>query len=517
MKRILSVFTLGVCFFLILQQFSQNVLTYPPAGGIPITPAVPQQPIQALAGPTVYLPIVQNSLPADPGTGSILESFEGGETAWKVNRESSGSGSAGRSSNRSADGAYSARLAANSAGSTAWVRSSFSERGQAHTWNERPGTWYWQRFKFYVPSATISALGANGYLDLGGLWPASGGAFGWWLRVRQGGALSVDGFTADGKEVEFPIYASLPLDRWVQLELGLHSQAGPGVKRAFAFLLDGVFYGWYHQGNMQTETYDRAGAGIIRTNSGGSLEVFVDQWYSPTNQSLPGGPDKRPATALQSKDYRLPQGERWQIDWSTWANALKLAPGVGLYSQDSRLQSGLNHERMPDLSAGWGEIEIDWPKGTPPTAPNSYFGPMLGFRKEINREENLEVIPIGSGNGGVNLALEAWVNGGPQIKAQWPLPLASIGQGSHIPEPGDIIRVRWEPVGTTDLRIQASYYDASAANWHAQVINVQINISAVSGVNFNDGFHKASSITIDSPYYSIRRYQVGTLANYPGP
>src|SRR5690606_9999314 len=119
---------------------------------------------------------------------------------------------------------------------------------------------------------------------------------------------------------------------------------------------------------------------------------------------------------------------------------------------------------MPILNSGWGEIEIDWPQGTPPLNPNSYFGPMIGFRKDVAMEENLEIIPIGRGNGQVDLVFEAWVNGGGIILAQWPMPAAAIGGGSHIPEPGDIIRARWEENGTL-LRVRASYYDASSNTW----------------------------------------------------
>jgi hypothetical protein len=94
------------------------------------------------------------------------------------------------------------------------------------------------------------------------------------------------------------------------------------------------------------------------------------------------------------------------------------------------------------------------------------------------------------------------------------MPVASIG-GTHIPEPGDIIRARWEQVNATQLNVRASYFDASANTWHTDVINVTINNANVDGINFTDGYHQASSITIDSPDYSIRRFKVGTLVTYP--
>ena len=305
-----------------------------------------------------------------------------------------------------------------------------------------------------------------------------------------------------------------PQDRWVNLEIGLHSQNGPGVKRAFAFLIDGQFYGWYHQGRLDTETYNRAALGILASNSAKPLAVYVDAWNAPGSSKYPTGPDNRSTASLQEIDYRARCGVQWQIDWGTWANALNLDGQTGLFSAASRFQSGFNQERMPDLASGWAEIEIDWPKGRPLTNPGGYFGAMVGFRKEINREENFEIIPIGLGNGNVNLAFEVWANGGPQILQQWPLPQASIG-GTHIPEPGDIIRARWQQMSAADVRVTASYYDASAKIWHTDILAATINANNnIAGVNFNDGFHSASSITADSPSYSIRRYRVGTLDTY---
>ena len=140
---------------------------------------------------------------------------------------------------------------------------------------------------------------------------------------------------------------------------------------------------------------------------------------------------------------------------------------------------------------------------------------MIGFRKEINREQNLEVIPRGNGDGTVDLLVEVWDGLGPVVLEQWPLPTASFG-GSSIPEPGDIIRVRWTQANANALEVRASYFDASAGTWTVDAIAGVYNVSNVNGVDFNDGFHGASSVTIDSPFYSIRRYQVGTLATYPG-
>jgi hypothetical protein len=445
----------------------------------------------------------------------VLESFEGAPP-WQVSADISGSGSSvAQSSSQAAAGTYSARAATQSSGGRAQIRVNFSEPAGSHPWQERPGTWHWQLASVYLPASTVANLGPSEYLTLAGLFPSAGGQAGWWLRVRQGGELTVYGYDSDGVAREFQVYGKFPQNQWVGLELGLHSQNGPGVKRAFAFLVNGAFYGWYHQGRLANETYDRAAVGVLSTNSSDPLEVFVDQWGQAAATAVPGGVDNRPTTALQEQDYRTQSGVQWQIDWSTWGKDLRLDSQYGLYSNSERLQSGRNLDRMPDLTSGWAEIEIDWPKGTPPTTPNSYFGPMVGFRKEINREENLEVIPIGDGSGGVKLTLEAWVNGGPQLIAQWPLPQASIGGNSHIPEPGDIIRARWEQVSASDLRVKASYCDASAKTWHTDIIDTTFNVTGIDGINFTDGYHTASSVTIDSPFYSIRRYKVGTLATYP--
>jgi hypothetical protein len=443
-----------------------------------------------------------------------LETFENDPSTWKVSRDLSGSGSVLRSTSLAAEGAASALLSTSSANSSAQVRVSFSDPASQHLWNERPGTFFWQDASLYLPSATLAQLGPSDFLTLAGLWSSSDGA-GWFLRVHSNGQLFVQGTRSDtNTPVEFNVYASLPRDRWVNLELGLHSQNGPGVKRAFAFLLDGQFFGWYHQGRMTTETYDRAALGILSSSSAKPLSVYVDAWRVSTSAAFPSGPDTRSSASLQEKDYRSLSGAQWQIDWTTWANNLTLDPTHGLFSPTDRFQSGYNQDRMPDLSSGWAEIEIDWPSGTPPSAPSGYFGPMLGFRKGINREENLEVIPIGQGAGNVNLAFEAWAGGAPVIFQQWALPPAS-GGANHLPEPGDVIRARWEQVSPTDVHVTASYFDASANLWYTNILDSTLNLSSVSGVNFNDGYHRASSITADTPNYSIRRYKVGTLSTYP--
>ena len=482
--------------------------------GLPTVPATPSVVPSQVTPPTPVPTGLPTAVPTTPANNNpLLETFEGLESSWKVARETSGSASVTRSTALSKEGSSSALAATSQSGAKALVRVGFSDAAAAHIWMERPGSWFWQRTAVYVPSATLQALGANQYLTLAGLYPSAGGTYGWWLRVRQGGELYVYGYNADGAAKEFQVYGRLPADQWVELSLGLHSQNGPGVKRAFAFLVNGSFYGWYHQGHMASETYDRAAVGILDSNVGGALQVYVDNWRTPGSTQLPEGPDNRSTANLQQQDYRTLSGESWQIDWSTWGNDLRMDSIQGLYSAADRLQSGRNLERMPELASGWAEIEIGWPAGTPQAAPNGYFGPMVGFRKEINREENFEVIPFGNGDGTVDLVLEAWVNGAPLKKGAWALPTAAA-LASHVPEAGDVIRVRWQQAGS-DLSIQASYFDASANTWQNNVISATLNVQNVDGINFNDGYHLASSITIDSTQYSIRRFKVGTIDTAP--
>ncbi len=476
------------------------------------------RPTPAATAPT-SAPPVATTVPTPPV--DVRESFEDPRESWRVGRVEQGNGRVSRSTTVAAEGSASAQLTTAGRGARAYLWTAFSGPATQHQWEERPGTWHWQRASLYLPAATVAGLGPDDHLTLAGVWPSAGGPYGWSLQVRQGGQLWAAGYTHEGKPVAFQLYGVAPTERWVELELGLHTQAGPGVKRAFAVVIDGDFYGWFRQGNMRDETYDRAAIGIIETSSAAPLTVHIDQWREATTDRLPSGPDRRVAAKRLDHDFRTQQGANIQYDWSTWEYAPTLDARAGLYSARNRIQAGSNLDRMPDLSNGWAEIEIDWSRGAPPNLqPEGYFGPMVGFRKEINREENLEVIPIGRGGGRVNLALEAWI-GNPVILAEWPLPLASIGN-THIPEPGDIIRVRWEQASATELHIQASYYDASADRWFHDIIdgrfdlsNVADNDAATDNVNYLDGYHTASSITIDSPDYAIRRYTVGTLATYP--
>lgn len=448
---------------------------------------------------------------------SVLETFESA-SGWAVTADASGGGTVTRSSAQAKAGSYSALLQTSGSGQVASVRRNFSI--PIGLYQERPGTWNWQRASVYIPSATVNALSGSEYFTLASWWVSGNTSqYGWALRVKQDGALWVHGADSGGTQREFSAYGTVPLDQWFELEIGLHSQNGKGVKRAFAFLINGNFYGWYRQGNTNGETYDRGAIGILNTNSPDDLNVYVDEWRTSTTLSFPDGPDNRSTAAVQEQNFRNLSGVQVQYDWSTWQYQPTLHAQYGLYSPTTRLQTGRNIDRMPSLTNGWGEIEIDWPNGTPPPCTNNYCSAMIGFHKEVNREENLEVIPYANGSGVYYLYLEAWLGGNASVITSWRIPDATAAPGKNMPEPGDIIRARWEQVNSTQINVRASYYDASQSLWHNDIINRTFNATfAISGgsINYLDGYHTASSITIDSNYFSIRRYKVGTLASYPG-
>ena len=226
---------------------------------------------------------------------AVLETFESPLASWPVQRDVAESGAVDAIRPRAPPAALaSARLTTGSSGCTGGDRHAahFADAASARAWEERPGTCRWQRARLFVPAATVAGprqrrlrhhravLGQRRRrLRMGGPCPADG-------------ALSVVGHRHDdGVAIEFPVYATLPVDRWIELEIGLHSQLGPGVKRGFAFVLDGQFYGWYHQGRMESRPTTAAAIGLVETNVAASLEAFVDDWGDAGTTAFPTGTD----------------------------------------------------------------------------------------------------------------------------------------------------------------------------------------------------------------------------------
>lgn len=47
--------------------------------------------------------------------------------------------------------------------------------------------------------------------------------------------------------------------------------------------------------------------------------------------------------------------------------------------------------------------------------------------------------------------------------------------------------------------------------------NVDDSDPQTDAVNYVDGYHRAASITVDSPSYNIKRFKLGTLPTYVEP
>jgi hypothetical protein len=316
-------------------------------------------------------------------------------------------------------------------------------------------------------------------------------------------------------QAEFNLYGTFPLDQWVEVELGLWSRNSGDLDRAGSFIINGKFYGWFTNGASGTD-YNRAAMGIVATNSADDLIVYVDDWYIYSTGTSPTGTDNRPTGTSYTKDYTSQSGENVGYHYTTWENGYTFDTNYGL-SPSNRIQSSVETSRMPDLSDGWSQIVIDWADGnTPPWPPDlmgQFFGPMIGFRKSVELEENLEVVPVyRSGTGSVDLVFESWTLG-PIEYAMWQLPMD--GSGHRIPGQGDIIRVKWQEVSATQIRVRVDYYDASAGTWTLDAIDHTETLNNVNGVNFLADTHRAVTNTIDSNDYTIKSQTIGMLATFP--
>lgn len=443
------------------------------------------------------------------------ESFEDASTAnWLVAATTSGTGSTvDRSADQAAVGSYSAKCFTTNSGGVAQV----TYTGWSSAWSGVPTTpvYEWQRFKVYVPSATTAALTGAEYLDLAGFYKA-GETGGWFLRLQAGATLYGVG-TYFGSLRPFNLYGTLPTDQWVDVEIGLWSQNADAAKRSFIVFVNGDCYGWFMLGDGAD--YDRIAAGILGTNSSDDLTVYVDEWYEPTTGSAPTGADNRPTGNTYTLDYREQDGRNLEYHYYAWGyNTLTLDATYGLTTTD-REQSAINQALMADLSDGWSEIEIEWPNGTTPTWPPDvaltyFFAPMIGFRKSIPDEVNLEVVfKFYDADDSVKLVFEAWVSGGGIEYATWTPPVDGTS-GQRIPGRGDKIRVRWQEVSASEIRVRVDYYDASTAAWTLDVIDHTEDVSNVSGVNFLDNAHRAVTNTIDSQDYSITYQAIGRLSTF---
>ena len=450
---------------------TQSVSTFAPTKGVyvfpttvtpspTLTPSITPSPTNTPTRTPTKTAI--SAITDTPPAGSY-EPFEDSMANWIIETDVNGTGSTVTQSNaQKHSGNYSAISFTTNSGAKAQVRDVISSNWSGVPTID-PGAFIWQRAYVYVPSTTANALTGNEYLDLGGLY-ASSDSSGFYLRLKAAAALYATGPGTTG-QTEFNLNGTFPLDQWVEVELGLWSRNTGDLDRAGCFIVNGKFYGWFTNGKSGTD-YNRAAMGIVTTNSADDLTVYVDNWHIYKTTTTPTGTDNRPTGTMYTKDFTTQSGENVGYHYTTWENGYTLNPIYGL-SPSGRIQSSIETSKMPDLSDGWSQIVMDWASGnTPPWPPDSnskFFAPMIAFRKSVGLEENLEVVPVyRSGTGTVDLVFESWTLG-PIEYATWQLPMD--GSGHRIPGRGDIIRVRWQEVSATEIRVRVDYYDASAGVW----------------------------------------------------
>jgi len=442
------------------------------------------------------------------------EAFELDIGSWLTTQDTSGTGSTvTQSSTQAEGGTYSARCFTTNSGAKAQVRNSAFDSPWSGVPSANPGEHYWQRFSIFVPSTTASAITGSEYMDIGAAYN-SGGTDGYFLRLMEGAALYVNGPGSSG-QATFNLYATLPTDQWVSVELGLWSQATGDLDRAFAVLIDGAFYGWFTNGKDATD-YDRLAGGIVATNSTDDLIVYVDNFYLYTTDAAPTGTDNRPTGTQYTLDYTTQSGENVGYHYTTWENGYTLNATYGL-QPSSRIQSGAELSNFNSLVDGWSLIEMQWQDGGtrswPPVGTGDYYCPMIAFHKSVELEENLEItFKYRSGTGTTDLVYQSWTLSGSEY-ATWQVP-DDHATGESQPGQGDKIRVYWEEVSATEIHVVADYYDASADTWYLAIVDDTRALNNVNSVDFLDGDHLAVTNTIDSGDYAITYQTIGVAATY---
>jgi len=446
--------------------------------------------------------------------GAIWEPFENDIGDWFTTQDTSGTGSTvTQSATQAEGGTYSARCFTTNSGAKAQIRDSAFSSPWSGVPSANPGEHYWQRFSVYIPSATASAITGSEYVDIGAAYASSGGD-GWFLRLEENAALYLSGPGNGGQDV-FSLWATMPTDEWVSVEMGLWSQNTGDLDRAFAVLINGTFYGWFTNGDGSTD-YDRMAAGIIATNSSDDLVVYIDNWRAYSEDVAPTGTDNRPTGSQYTLDYRNQSGENVGFHYTTWENGFTYDPTYGL-TPSNRIQSGAELSNLDDLTDGWSVIEMEWADGStppwPPEGTGSFYAPMIAFHKSVELEENLELTFIyRSGSGVTDMVYESWTLSGAEY-ATWEVPEDHV-TGHSQPGQGDKIRVWWSEVSSTEIRVVADYYDASADTWYLSAIDDTRALNNVNGVDFLDGEHLAVTNTIDSADYTITYQTVGAASTY---
>ncbi len=161
------------------QRFAQEAPQYLPlvvvgsrhpgetATPVPVTETVTNTPTIVTQTTTATTPTTAPPTATIRPATDVLERFEDAEEEWRIFRDASGDGaSISRTTSVAADGRYAARLFTTNNGSAAMVRVNFVDSATSHEWEERPGTWYWQRASVYLPSSTVAQPGMRTLLWL---------------------------------------------------------------------------------------------------------------------------------------------------------------------------------------------------------------------------------------------------------------------------------------------------------------------------------------------------------------
>src|SRR5262245_22576798 len=83
-------------------------------------------------------------------TATVRETFDTPPTSWKVNRVTGGAGTITQSTSRVDAGTGAAELKTTTSGSQAFLAVTLAESASSHAWQERPGTYLWQRARVYI-------------------------------------------------------------------------------------------------------------------------------------------------------------------------------------------------------------------------------------------------------------------------------------------------------------------------------------------------------------------------------
>ena len=408
------------------------------------------------------------------GASPTIETFEGPAATWVVNRDVAGNGVIEASTNRAAAGNSSARIATSGGSGRAQLRVNFSDAASAHTWKERPGTWFWQRTECLCARD-------HGGATRGERVPDAGADCGRAARTPTAGSCESDRAarstssgtaTSTMRASSFPCTACCRRTAGFSWSSGLHTQAGPGVKRGFAFLIDGDFYGWYHQGRMQSESVRPGGRGCPGYERQQALRALRGRVGRPWHHQPANG--RRQSICRSLAGTGLSNAQRRAV-----ADRLD---DLGQFAEAGRAVRAVVRDEPPAIrpqsrsACPMCQMDGQRSKSTGRSAPRRSSPTDTSVRwwdsaRRSTVRRTWKSFRSAAGGGQVDLVLEAWDGSGPVFLGGWPMPtqrrparrlFRSLGISSA--------RGGSRPAPTT-LDIRVSFYDASASRWHDDVIS----------------------------------------------